>query len=189
MKFADHEYKTTWNYLYDKNESLFYRDDNYFSKREKNGNKMFWGRGNGWVIAGLVEILKTLPTTDSEYKPFYINLLKEMSSRLLSLQRADGSWSASLLDSDSYPDPESSATGLIIYGLAYGINQGYLDKDKYFPAIEKGWKILTQAVNTEGKLGWIQPVGENPKNVTKKMTEMYGPGAFLMAASEIYKSL
>ena len=39
----------------------------------------------------------------------------------------------------------------------------------------------------DGKLGWVQPVGADPKKVTRDMTELYGTGAFLMAASEIYK--
>ena len=46
---------------------------------------------------------------------------------------------------------------------------------------------LTRAVETDGKLGWVQPVGADPKKVTRDMTELYGTGAFLMAASEIYK--
>ena len=52
---------TLRNYLYDKEEHLFYRDHRYFAKREANGKKVFWGRGNGWVLGGLVEILQALP--------------------------------------------------------------------------------------------------------------------------------
>ena len=71
--------------------------------------------------------------------------------------------------------------------MAYGINQGYLPADKYLPVVKKGWEALTRAVETNGKLGWVQPVGADPKKVTRDMTELYGTGAFLMAASEIYK--
>ena len=187
MHFADSEFRATYNHLYDKDEDLFYRDSRYIGQKEANGKKVFWGRGNGWVIGGLAEILKTLPAEDTEFRPFYLELYKEMSERLAGLQGKDGYWHASLLDPDSYPSPEPSATGFIVYGLAYGINQGYLPADKYLPVVKKGWEALTRAVEANGKLGWVQPVGADPKKVTRDMTELYGTGAFLMAASEIYK--
>ncbi len=187
MKFADREFKSTWEYLYDQDEKLFYRDDYYFQKREANGQKIFWGRGNGWVMGGLVEILKSLPSDDRKYRPFYESLFQEMAGKILVLQQEKGYWGASLLDSDSYPLPEMSATGFMVYALAYGINQGYLSREVYLPAVQKGWKALVEAVNTEGKLGWVQPVGSRPEKVTKKMTELYGTGAFLMAACEMYR--
>lgn len=187
MQFADKEFKATYFHLYDKEENLFYRDSRYFGKQEANGKKVFWGRGNGWVIGGLSEILKTLPSTDTKYKPFYEEVFKELAARLAELQCADGFWHASLLDPASYPSPETSASGFIVYGLAYGINQGYLPADKFLPIVEKGWKALVSAVEADGKLGWVQPVGADPRNVTKDMTELYGIGAFLMAACEMYQ--
>lgn len=187
MIFSDAEFKATYNHLYDKEEHLFFRDSRYFNQKEANGKKVFWGRGNGWVIGGLAEILKTLPENDTEYRPFYQQLFCELSERLAGLQNKDGFWHASLLDPDSYPSPETSATGFIVYGLAFGVNQGYLPADKYLPVIEKGWKALVSAVEPDGKLGWVQPVGADPKKVTRDMTELYGTGALLMAAVEIYK--
>ena len=59
MHFADSEFRATYNHLYDKDEDLFYRDSRYIGQKEANGKKIFWGRGNGWVIGGLAEILKT----------------------------------------------------------------------------------------------------------------------------------
>lgn len=187
IMFADAEFKACYNHLYDKEDHLFYRDSRYFGQKEANGAKVFWGRGNGWVIGGLAEILKTLPAGDTEYRPFYLNLFKEMSQRLADLQSKDGYWHASLLDPASYPSPETSATGFIVYGLAYGINQGYLPADQYLPIVKKGWEALVAAVEADGKLGWVQPVGADPKKVTREMTELYGIGAFLMAACEVYK--
>ena len=98
MHFADSEFRATYNHLYDKDEDLFYRDSRYIGQKEANGKKIFWGRGNGWVIGGLAEILKTLPAEDTEFRPFYLELYKEMSERLAGLQGKDGYWHASLLD-------------------------------------------------------------------------------------------
>jgi len=186
LKFMDKEYKATYNYLYDKDEHLFYRDSRYFNKRETNGNKVFWGRGNGWVMGGLVSILKELPEK-SKYRPFYETLFKEIAAKVASLQNSEGYWHASLLDPESFPNPETSSSGFFCYALAYGINEGLLDKTKYLPVVEKAWEALVKAVYPDGKLGWVQPVGADPKKVTRDMTEVYGVGAFLLAGSEVYK--
>jgi rhamnogalacturonyl hydrolase YesR len=187
MDFADHEFKATYQHLYDTEEKLFYRDANYLDKREANEEKIFWSRGNGWVIGGLAEILKTLPDDDKKYRPFYEQLFKEMSKRIAELQSEDGFWRASMLDPLNFPDPETSGTSLFTYALAFGINEGYLPKEKYLKNVEKGWKALVASVDTEGKLGWVQPVGQAPKRLEKKMNYVYGTGGFLKAAAELYK--
>lgn len=137
MIFADAEFKATYNHLYDKDDKLFFRDSRYFGQQEANGKKVFWGRGNGWVIGGLAEILKTLPAEDTEYRPFYLQLFKELSESLANLQNKDGFWHASLLDPDSYPSPETSATGFIVYGLAYGVNQDTFRQTNTFRLFKK----------------------------------------------------
>ena len=189
LKYFDKEFKACYNQLYDKDEKLFFRDSKYLNKKESNGKKVFWGRGNGWVLGGLAEVLKTLPAKQGKYRSFYEELFRDMSTRLIQLQDANGYWHASLLDPETYADPETSSTGLIIYALAYGVNSGLLDKETFMPSIEKGWKALVKAVDTEGKVGWVQPIGQNPKKIEKKSTELYGIGGFLLSASEIYKML
>ncbi|MDR2129803.1 MAG: glycoside hydrolase family 88 protein [Odoribacteraceae bacterium] len=186
MKFADKEFKDTYNYLYNKEERLFFRDWNYFNRREANGRSVFWGRGNGWVAAGLVEILKELPR-GNHYRPFYEQLFVALCDRLRELQQEDGYWRASLLDPASYPSPETSSTGFILYAFTYGVNEGILPGESFLPAIKKGWQALVNAVDEEGKLGYVQPVGADPRQVTREMTEVYGVGAFLMAGREIYR--
>ena len=57
----------------------------------------------------------------------------------------------------------------------------------YLPVMIKGWKALVSAVEPNGKLGYVQQIGADPKKVTRDMTEVYGVGAFLMAGCEIYK--
>ena len=170
VDFLNREYRATYDFLFDKEEHLFYRDSRYFNKKEANGKKVFWGRGNGWVLGGLSEILQALPAKD-KHRRFY----------------EDGYWHASLLDPESYPSPETSATGFIVYALAYGINEGLLDKDKFTPVVVKGWQAMLDAVSAEGKLGYVQPIGADPRKVTREMTEVYGVGAFLLAGNQIYK--
>jgi unsaturated rhamnogalacturonyl hydrolase len=187
MEFADKEFRATTSHLFDTEEDLFYRDHNYMPpKLEANGRKIFWGRGNGWVAAGLANILRELPAGDA-FRPFYEDLFKRMARKLMSLQGADGYWHASLLDPASYPSPETSSTGLITYALAYGVNAGLISRKEAMPSIVKGWEALLRATDANGRLGFVQPVGETPKSVTREMTAVYGPGAMLAAGCEIYR--
>lgn len=184
LEFMYNEYKATTDYLYDKDEDLYFRDSNYFTRKEANGAKVFWGRGNGWVFAGLPIIIKELPAK-YEHKEYFVSIYKSMAAKLLKLQSADGFWHASLLDPASYPNPEMSATAFFVYGMAWGVNNGYLDRATYLPAIVKGWKSMVTSVWPDGKVGFIQPIGADPKSVTREMTEVYGVGGFLMAGTEI----
>lgn len=186
LDFMYNEYKASTDYLYDKEEALYFRDSNYFTRKEANGAKIFWGRGNGWVFAGLPIIIRELPAK-YEHRDYFIGIYKDMAAKLLSLQQPDGSWHASLLDPASYPNPEMSATAFFVFGMAWGIDNGYLEKDKYLPCVINGWKAMVSAVWPDGKVGFIQPIGADPKAVTREMTEVYGIGGFLMAGTEIYK--
>jgi len=188
LAFMDKEYRATHDFLYDQEEHLFYRDHRFFAdkKREANGEKVFWGRGNGWVIGGLVSILQDLPE-DSAYRPFYEQLYREMAEKVAQCQGDDGFWKASMLDPGSYPNPETSSSAFFCYALAYGINAGLLEREAYLPQVTKAWEALVSAVFPNGKLGWVQPIGEDPKKVTADMTEVYGVGAFLLAGTEMLK--
>lgn len=179
-------YKITYDYLYDKDERLFFRDDRFFNQRSPSGKKIFWARGNGWVIAGLVKILQSMPK-DYPHRPFYENLFKEMCSRMKEIQQPEGHWSSSLLDATHYGGVETSGTGFICYALAYGINNGYLNGEEYLPSVEKAWSVLVKSVHPDGKLGYVQRVGDAPDAVSYDHTASYGVGAFLSAASEVYR--
>jgi rhamnogalacturonyl hydrolase YesR len=112
-----------------------------------------------------------------------------MAAKIASLQDPNGCWHASLLDPDSYPNPEMSATSFFVYGLAWGINNHYLDAVTYLPVVKRGWQYMTTAVSDKGMVGWIQPIGYDPRHVTSEMTEVYGVGAFLLAGSEIFRMI
>ena len=186
LKFMENEYRATTDFLFDKDENLFFRDARYMDMKERNGEKIFWGRGNGWVLAGLAETQRLYPQNKRQRK-YYEFLFCKMSSRLKDLQQPDGYWHASLLDPQSYPSPETSATGFIAFGLAYGINAGILSKEEYLPVVLRAWKAMVDAVEPNGKLGYVQPIGADPQKVTRDMTEVYGVGAILALGCEVYQ--
>lgn len=173
----------TSDYLYAKQDSLFYRDDRYFDQLSSNGKKIFWGRGNGWVMAGLTRILKTLPK-DSPYRSRFEQQFKEMAHKLLSLQQADGLWTVSLLDPAYLPMGESSGSAFFTYALAYGLNTNLLDA-KYRPQVEKAWKALSANVNQNGRLGFVQQVAGDPYPFQAHEYHVYATGAYLMAGKEM----
>jgi rhamnogalacturonyl hydrolase YesR len=107
-----------------------------------------------------------------------------MSDRLIALQKPDGYWPPSLLAPENTP-PETSGTGFFVYGLAYGLNHGLLKGQKYETAMTNGWNALAIAVQPDGKLGWVQQIGYAPDHVEAGDTQLYGVGAFLLAASEV----
>jgi len=186
LKFAVANWWHTTDYLYDQDEHLFFRDSTYFKKTEANGKKVFWGRGNGWVMGGLVRVLQYLPMNHPD-RPRFEHLFKDMSEKILTCQQPDGLWRASLLDPDSYPLKETSGSGFYTYALAWGVNQGLLDRAKFEPAVRKAWAALVGCVDADGKLTHVQPIGADPKKFAEDSTEVYGVGAFLLAGSEVYR--
>jgi len=181
--YGDHEFWAATDYLFDPREGLFFRDSRYFDRRDAQGRKIFWSRGNGWVIAGLVNVLKSLPAKHPS-RPRYEALLQQMATTLVRVQKPDGFWSPSLLAPEGSP-PESSGTAFFVYGLAYGVNTGLLKGPEYRQAAERGWTALASSVLPDGKLGWVQQVGYAPEDVLPDDTQLYGVGAFLLAASEV----
>jgi unsaturated rhamnogalacturonyl hydrolase len=186
MDFAVTNFWRTTDYLYDQNEHLYFRDSTFLKKREANGGKMFWSRGNGWVIAGIARILQYLPMNHPD-RPRFEQLFKDMAQKILTCQQPDGLWRASLLDPASYPAKETSGSGLFTYALAWGVNQGLLDRATFEPAIDKAWVALVGCVAADGKLIHVQPVGSDPKKFAEDSTDAYGVGAFLLAGSEVYR--
>ena len=193
FKTNDSLFRQTYDLLYNKEHHLFARDINYLvnnqgeGKKEANGQLIFWSRGNGWVMGGLVRILKELPA-DYPNRNFYQSLFVEMAEKIKSLQQEDGLWRTSLLDPASYPGGEGSGSGFYCYALAWGVNNGILQKEAYQPVVRKAWQGLNRLVSKDGRVGWVQPIGADPKrNFTEESWEVYGAGAFLLAGSEVIK--
>lgn len=184
LQKADQLWWKTTAFLFDSTENLYFRDGRYINKLEANGKKMFWARGNGWVMGGLVRMLNNMPS-DYANKTKFIDLFKKMSARIAALQQPDGTWHTALLDPESYQSKETSGTGFYAYALAWGIRKGYLSYDEYFPVLRKAWIALVTSVHPDGKLGYVQKIGEKPGVVDFNSTEVYGPGAFLLTGSEL----
>ncbi|MEN8966215.1 MAG: glycoside hydrolase family 88 protein, partial [Polaribacter sp.] len=184
-------YMEAYNRLYDKEENLFARDMRFVwqgkdsDRKEPNGKKVFWSRGNGWVLGGLALLLDDMPK-DYEHRDFYVNLYKEMASKILKIQPEDGLWRTSLLSPESYNHGEVSGSGFYTFALAWGINNGLLDK-KHTPAVKKAWKGLAACQHEDGRVGWVQNIGAFPEPASADSWQNFGTGAYLLAGSEVLK--
>ena len=180
--------------LYNAKDGLWWRDKSFVPPyKEPNGEDCYWSRGNGWVVTALVRVMDIMPETAigyAEYKKTYLEMMKA----LLPLQRPDGFWNVSLHDATHFGGKETSGTSLFVYGMAWGVRHGWLDKKIYMPVIAKAWSAMAkEAVHPDGKLGFVQGTGKEPKdgqplNFDKTPDfEDYGLGCYLLAGIEVYK--
>lgn len=180
--------------LYNKEDGLWWRDASFKPPyKEPNGENTYWSRGNGWVIGALVRTLNFMPK-DGPNTEEYKNILKEMCEALLKVQREDGLWNVSLHDPNNYGGKELTGSAFFLYGMAWCVNQGLLDPEKYNSAIYKGWNAMVKdCMHSNGFLGFVQGTGEQPSSGqpvrydSMPDFEDYGLGAFLLAGSEISK--
>ena len=180
--------------LFNKKEGLWWRDKDFVPPyKEPNGKNCYWSRGNGWVISALARVLDELPQ-DDPHRDVYINDLKAMADAALKCQREDGFWNVSMHDESNYGGKETTGTALFVYGIAWGINNGVLDREKYLPAVAKGWNaIVKDAIHPNGYIGYVQGTGKEPKDAqpvnydTKPDFDDFGTGCVLLAGSEVYK--
>ncbi len=150
----------------------------------------YWGRGNGWAAAALTETLLVLPETHEYYKPL-LEAYQKMMLTLLDYQGADGMWHQLLVDPESYP--ETSCTGMFLYALASGIENGWLPSEKYSANVEKAWNALAGYVNQKGEVENVC-VGTNAKDNKKhyltrpkKTGNFHGQAAVLWAATAMVR--
>lgn len=182
------------NGLYNTVDHLWWRDADFDPPyTEPNGEDCYWSRGNGWVFAALVRVLDVLPENEA-HRDEYLTTFREMAEALVDVQRPDGFWNVSLHDPDNFGGKELSGTAFFTYGLAWGVNKGFLTDEKYKTAFINGWNgMANDAVHSNGFLGYVQGTGKEPASAQpvtydrEPNFEDFGLGAFLLAGSEVYK--
>ena len=159
-------YRATGKRMYiDKaaNEMVFYLD----SLQQPNGLfyhapdvPYFWGRGDGWMAAGMSELLRSLPK-DNPNRPRILAGYRKMMATLLKYQADDGMWRQLIDDSISWK--ETSCTGMFTFAFITGVKEGWLDKTIYAPAARKAWLSLIKYINSDDNITDVCE-GTNKKN-------------------------
>jgi unsaturated rhamnogalacturonyl hydrolase len=120
----------------------------------------FWGRGNGWVAAGMSELLLSLPENHPQRERIMAGYRKMMAA-LLQYQDGDGTWRQLIDQPDAWP--ETSCSGMFTFAMITGVKQGWLDKKTYGPAARKGWLGLIQDLDADANMHDVCE-GTNKKN-------------------------
>ncbi len=120
----------------------------------------FWGRGNGWVAAGMAELLRSLPK-DNPDRSRIMQGYKMMMASLLKYQTKEGVWRQLIDDPGSWP--ETSCTGMFTFAMITGVKNGWLDKKTYGPAARRAWLGLISYIDANGDIGNVCE-GTNKKN-------------------------
>jgi unsaturated rhamnogalacturonyl hydrolase len=120
----------------------------------------FWGRGDGWMAAGMSELLRSLPK-DNHDRPRIMEGYKKMMASLLQYQAEDGMWRQLIDDPASWK--ETSCTGMFTFAFITGVKEGWLDGTTYAPAARKAWLALIKYINTDGDITEVCE-GTNKKN-------------------------
>ena len=108
-----------------------------------------WARANGWAIMAMVELLEVLPQ-DHPARPRILALFREHAAGLIATQGHAGLWHQLLDRRESYE--ETSASAMFVFGIARGINRGWLDPLAFGPPVSLGWNAVVKKINAKGQV-------------------------------------
>jgi unsaturated rhamnogalacturonyl hydrolase len=107
----------------------------------------FWGRGNGWVAAGLSELLLSLPE-EHRHRPRILEGYRTMMASLVRHQDVNGMWHQLIDQPESWP--ETSCSAMFTFALISGVKNGWLEQEVYVPAARTGWLAVIKYLNEDG---------------------------------------
>jgi unsaturated rhamnogalacturonyl hydrolase len=152
----------------------------------------FWGRGNGWVAAGMTELLRSLPAGHPRRARIMAGY-RRMMAELLKYQAKDGMW-RQLLD---HPEawPETSSTGMFTFAMITGVNNGWLDKKTYAPSARRGWLALVTYLEPNGDIRNVCEGTGKKNDLTYYLTrarntgDLHGQAPILWSASALLRRI
>jgi len=109
----------------------------------------YWSRGNGWVAAGMAELLRSLPQNHPDHAAV-MQAYQRMMAALLKYQGEDGLWHQLMDDPTAWS--ETSGSGMFAYALVTGVKSGWLDAKTYGPSARKAWLGLIEHLNPDGNI-------------------------------------
>lgn len=195
LDFAARQPRIYAGYMQDSEKHLWYHSYWVKSGRAYPGHGVFWGRGNGWVMAALPMILEQIGEDHAEAEVIR-KLLQDTADALLPYQQKDGSFST-LIGKKSYR--ELSATALIAAGLMHGVRSGWLVGEKYKSAGERAFHAVANSIVETQQNEWYLPEISAPtiplqvfpeicyKLTPKGKNWSYGVAAAVFAALEYEK--
>lgn len=120
----------------------------------------YWGRGNGWMAAGMAELLRALPK-DNKDRPRILEGYRTMMRSLKNYQTPSGLWNQLIDEPDCWA--ETSGSAMFTFAFIMGVKNGWLDAREYAPAARKAWMALVSYIDEKGAVKEVC-VGTNKKN-------------------------
>ena len=150
----------------------------------------FWSRGNGWVAAGMTELLTSLPQ-DHPRRARIMEGYKKMMAALLAAQDPNGTWHQLIDKRDFWP--ETSGTGMFAFAMVTGVKKGWLDAATYAPAARKAWLGLVGYIDKDANIRQVCE-GTNKgnsleyyRNRAQKTGDLHGQAPVLWTASALLR--
>lgn len=150
----------------------------------------FWSRGNGWMAAGMSELLSSLPENNPN-RPGIMSGYKKMMASLLKYQAENGTWRQLIDEPESWS--ETSGTGMFAFAMITGVRNGWLDKATYGAAARKAWLGLISYIDNNDEIHEVCE-GTNKKNDRqyyfdrkRNVGDLHGQAAILWCASALLR--
>ncbi len=150
----------------------------------------YWGRGDGWVAAGMAEMLRSLPE-DHPQRARILRGYKLMMAALLQYQGKDGMWRQLIDHDDAWP--ESSSSAMFTFAMITGVKNGWLDAITYGPAARKAWIAVTGYIDQNNDVTSVCE-GTNKMNDAnwyyqrkRRTGDFHGQAPVLWAASALLR--
>jgi len=142
MKIAARQPRVMSKYMQDQETKLWYHS--YWTKQKTHypRKEIFWGRGNGWVVAALPMILENIG--EHEEKDNIIKIFQDTCQALIPYQRTDGAFET-VFNKVGKTYRELSFTALVASGFMQGVRLGILDQT-YLEAGLKSYQCVVDSL-------------------------------------------
>jgi len=174
--------------LWDDREGLFHH---FWIERERKPNGVFWGRGNGWGMLGVLQTLEFLPA-DHVLAERFRGLIVRQARRIADLQHPSGDWHTVLTDSSSYL--ESSIACFVVDGFTRAMRRGWLGSE-FSPVVDRAWRAIQTHIRDDGLFDGVSfetfpsTRAEHYKTMPVGAMVPWGQGPFLAACAQHLRSL
>ena len=182
------QFKRYFDYLFIEEKELM---SHVYSFRRNAKTNVAWGRGNGWVLFSLTELLSVMPTTHKDYQTI-LSIYQRLCKGVLAYQNENGMWHQVINDKDSFA--ETSCTAMFGCAFLRGIRNCWIQGEEYLDAAINAWRALcTYSLDNEGNIygickgsGFSFREDYYKKELPWVFNDTHGMGIVLLFASEVY---
>jgi len=150
----------------------------------------YWSRGNGWVAAGMAELLRSMPKKHPK-RTRIMDGYKKMMASLLQYQGQDGLWRQLIDKPEAWS--ETSGTGMFTYAMVTGVQNGWLDRKRYGKAARAAWLGLVNNIDKDANIANVC-AGTNKLNDLnyylsrpRNLGDLHGQAPILWSASALLR--